>query len=70
MYRTTSYQTETPKWLWQAWTAGPASDTDRYSDRLTALVARDVLEHAPEQLADDERRDARKIIEEVDGDVR
>jgi hypothetical protein len=65
-YSTKSYTQETPAWLWKAWTHGPADDYDRYDQRLTRLIAADVLEHCPDELGDDQQRHATDLATEVD----
>lgn len=63
IHETRSYQTETPVFLWTHWTEGPASDYDRYKDRLTELIAEDVLEHCSDRLTERERKLAEEIRE-------
>lgn len=58
---TTSYQIETPEFLWRAFRHGPADEYRKVSHRLVVLQARDVLEHAPEQLDDEERERVEEI---------
>lgn len=60
---TTSYQIETPAFLWRAFQKGPAEDYQKAMHRLTVLQARDVLENAPEQLDEDERERVEEIAE-------
>lgn len=76
-FGTTCYTQETPAFLWDAWTdGGPAGDGyDRYSQRLTELIALDLLLTAPAQLDADERHYAKALVdglglaEEVETDV-
>lgn len=58
----TSYTQETPKPLWEAFTRGPAAAYDRYSQRLTELIAEDVLEHHGDELDDDLREFCEEIV--------
>jgi hypothetical protein len=60
---TTSYQIETPEFLWRAFQKGPAEDYQKAMHRLTVLQARDVLENAPEQLDEEERERVEEIAE-------
>lgn len=62
---TKSYQTETPAFLWDPFTEVIADDYPRYKDRITVLIAEDVLEHCPERLSDRERELAQEIVEEL-----
>lgn len=64
-FSTSSYQTETPRCLWEPWTKGPGDEHERYSDRIQALIAFDLLIHAPERLSAKEERFAERIIEEA-----
>jgi hypothetical protein len=68
-FGTSAYQTETPKWLWEPWTGGPAATADRYADRLTALEAFDVLLHAPEDLSTEQEHLATDLLAEGGGDL-
>lgn len=62
----TSYTQETPKPLWEAFTRGPAAPYDRYSQRLTELIAADVLQHRGDELDDDLREFCEEIVERDD----
>ncbi len=67
--RSRSYTQETPAWLWLAWTdGGPGARADRYCDRITKLIALDVVANSPEQLSDREQREAEALAAEVDLD--
>lgn len=59
----TTYQTDNPRWLWRLFTSGPADDADRYGDRVTALIARDVLEHF-DDLSGNELEQALALVRE------
>jgi len=66
LYETTSYQIENPTFLWKAWTNGPAEDYERHKDRITVLIADDILENCPERLNERERAIVEEILEEGD----
>jgi len=69
-YGTKAYTQETPTWLWEIWTGeGPGTQADRYCDRITQLIAVDVLVHCPERLDDRQQREAESLAAEVDLDV-
>lgn len=71
-YTTKGYNQQTPTWLWKAWTHGPADDYDRYDQRLTQLIAADVIEHCPDELEGEQHRRAVDLATEVtpiDGSV-
>lgn len=68
-YSTRSYTQETPAWLWDAFTdGGPAGRCDRYSDRITQLIAADVLANCPDQLDEGQRDLAEDLATEVNLD--
>jgi len=64
-YTTTGYTQETPSWLWSIWTKGPADGYDRYDQRLTRLIAADVLENCPDELDAEQRQMATTLATEV-----
>lgn len=66
-YGTSSYTQETPRWLWQHFTNGPGDRHERYSDRITALIALDVLRDPDTALPDPQRREAEQLVEQLDG---
>ncbi len=67
--RSRSYTQETPAWLWEAWTdGGPGARADRYCDRITKLIAADVVANASEQLSERQEREAEALAAEVDLD--
>lgn len=64
-YGTTSYTQETPKQLWHRFKTGPAEDYDRIHDRITELIALDVLATASEQLPDDEQAYYQDLVDDL-----
>lgn len=66
---TRSYQTETPVPLWHAWTNGPGSRPDRYSTRISRLLAFDVLLTHGDRLEDDQREFAETLLEDTELEV-
>lgn len=64
-HRTSPYTQETPRWLWQRFTNGPGDRHDRYSDRITALIALDVLWDPEVTLHRDERAAAEALVADV-----
>lgn len=68
MFRTSSYTQETPKFLWEPWTKGPADDHDRYGERINSLIAIDTLAHCPDELDQDELAQAVELASRVQSD--
>ena len=66
-FSTSSYQTETPRWLWHHWTKGPGELGERYADRLTRLLALDALLMCPDRLDDAEFELAVELVDEARG---
>lgn len=66
-YGTISYTQETPRWLWQRFTNGPGDQHDRYSERITGLIALDVLWDPGVDLPQSEQAQAKALVEEAFG---
>lgn len=64
-FGTTCYTQETPGFLWDAFTKGPADDYERYSQRLTRLIAADVLANNPDELDPQQQEIAERLADEV-----
>lgn len=64
-YTTRGYNQQTPTWLWKAWKHGPGDDYDRFDQRLTQLMAVDVLDYYGDELDDDKRDRAADLATEV-----
>lgn len=65
-FSTTCYTQETPGFLWTAFTNGPADRYERYNERITQLIAADVLTQCPDELTDDQRRIVEALASEVE----
>lgn len=61
-FETTSYQTETPVLLWEPWKNGPGAEPDRYSTRISRLLAFDLLLCDADRLEEQERELAEELI--------
>lgn len=68
MFRTSCYTQETPKFLWDPWTSGPADEHDRYGERINSLIALDTLAHCPGQLGEQERAQAIELAARIQTD--
>jgi len=64
---TTSYTQNSPTWLWEVFTDGPADLCSRYDQAITALIAAHVLRECPDRLDEREREAARELADLIPG---